>query len=65
MRNFLKNSTMMYVLVYNRLTRVLKDVIQFILHLDEILCKKGIVLYDVKKILSKITMKEACKKELV
>lgn len=49
MRNFLKNSTMMYVLVYNRMTRVLKDVIQFILLLDEILCKKGKVLYDVKK----------------
>lgn len=49
MRIFLKNSTMMYVLVYNRMTRVLKDVIQFILHLDEILCKKGKVLDDVKK----------------
>lgn len=49
MRIFLKNSTMMYVLVYNRMTRVLKDVRQFILHLDEILCKKGKVLYDVKK----------------
>lgn len=48
MRKFLKNSTMMYVLVYNRMTRV-KDVIQFILHLDEILCKKGKVLHDVKK----------------